>query len=850
MLIRAYSSEQQEGQAHADRGTRFGWPVANRGGLVDSIVYGNLRIEILAEHGGRIQRTTLKAKPPTIQPRPRSFVLSGPARLQSRGAEVAAAQAVNPGEAMEFHAACGFGKSTLLRHLAAQADAEGQTAVVYLRVGGQHRDDLLQRIVDALYTANRPFKPTPEQRAQLLAQAQALLLLDDVTLGPSQLRGILDVLPGCTIVLGSDRPLLGRRGRSIPLTGLPNDAALEVLRQDLGRDLTGPERTAAERLCELVDGQPLHLRQAAALVREGRHSFADLARTAEGDVFALDRLSVNALAEHERRVLAVLALAAGALLPTDLVGAIADLANVWGVLDSLRRRGLVEQEEDRFGLPICHAEDYRALLLRYLGLAQAARELVTWLQRQAWSGREAQSAAGAALQIVGYAAERGEWPAVVRLVEAIEPVLALAGHWETWREVLERGLEAAQAVGDIAAEAHLAHQLGTLEFAVDHLDRARELWQRALRLREEIGDQAGAAVTRENLALFAPAPPAPSAPSAPSERDPRRWRWPSLRAATAAVVAGLSIAAFIIPFARSDPKRPPSTTAAAAATLGSPGRTSPGRTSPGPTSPGPTSPGPTSPGRTSPGPTSPGPTSPGPTSPGPTSPGRTSPGPIRISVSSAHSSSTDYQGSCPVTLTFAATIAADRGPVDVTYRWIASDGATSPVRTVSFPGSGAQSQAVQTTWTLGGPGFTFTGWQAIKLLTPTAAQSNHADFSITCTNPRVTVTASAIRDRYTGSCPPPSDKAPSFQAVISVSNGPVTVRYRWLTQNGGSSDPSEKTITFSGTGAQQQTVYFTETSYLPEQSLTRWIAVYILSPVSVESNHVSFTTSCVVPNPG
>ncbi len=556
MLILVDSLISVKSLINAYRIIRLGRGLQIGGRLVDSIVYGNLRIEILAQHGGKIQRTTVQTRPPAIQPRPRWSIPSGPVGPQGRDAEVAAAQAVSTGEAIEFHATCGFGKSTLLRHLAAQAGAQ-QQAVVYLRVGGQRLDDLLQRLVDALYTASSPFKPTPEQRAQLLAQARALVLLDDVTLGPSQLREILDALPACSIVLGSDRPLLGRRGRSISLPGLPDRAALEVLRRDLGRDFTAQERSDAERLCELVDGQPLHLRQAAALVREGRHSFADLVRIAEGDVFALDRLSVNALAEHERRVLAVLALAAGALLPTDLVGAVSDLADVWGVLESLHRRGLAEQEEDRFGLPICHAEDYRALLLRYLGLGDAARELATWVRRQAWSSQQAHSAASAALSVIGYAAERGEWSAVVRLVETIEPVLALAGRWQAWREVLERGLEAAQAVGDIAAQAHLAHQLGTLEFAVDRLDRARELWQQALRLREEIGDQAGAAVTRANLALLVPVPPPPTAASG---RGRSRRRWPSKRAAASALVAGLAIAAVIIPLARSSQPSPPATT--------------------------------------------------------------------------------------------------------------------------------------------------------------------------------------------------------------------------------------------------------------------------------------------------
>ncbi|HZD01468.1 MAG TPA: hypothetical protein VFA46_15125 [Actinomycetes bacterium] len=759
---------------------------------MDSIVYGNLRIELLAEHGGKIQRTTLQAKPPAIHARPRSLVPSGPARLAGRDAEVATAQAVSAGEAIEFHAACGYGKSTLLRHLAARAGAEQTAAVVYLHVGGQRGDDLLQRLVDALYTADRPFKPTPEQRAQLLAGARALVLLDDVALGPAQLREVLDALPGCAVVVGSDRPVLGR-GRSIALPGLPDDVALALLRRDLGRELTGPERADAERLCQLVGGQPLHLRQAAALVREGRHSFADLARAAEGDVFALDRLSVNALSEQERRVLAVLALAAGALLPTELVGCVTDLAGVWGVLDSLHRRGLVEQEQDRFGLPICHAADYRALLLRYLGLAQAARELATWLQRQAWSGQQAQSAAAAALQIIGYAAQRGQWPAVVRLVQAIEPVLALAGHWEAWRQVLERGLEAAQAVGDIAAEAHLAHQLGTLEFAVDHLDRARQLWQRALELREELGDQAGAAVTRANLALLEPPPARP--------RRSRRRR-PSKRAIASAVVAGLAALAFLIPVASSIQKDNPPSTTAVVGPLTS-------RTSPTPTSPTPTSPTPT-----------------------------------HVTVGSVSASSPSYEGDCPVTITFTGTIAVDRGPVKVTYRWIRSDGATGPVETISFSGSGAQGQKVGTTWTLGSPGLTYSGWEAIKLLTPTESTSNQAGFTISCTQPppRVTVgDAGASPAGYKGSCP----VTIAFGGTIAVDRGPVEVTYRWV-RSDGATGPVE-TISFSGSGTQRQKVGTTWTLGSPGFTYSGWEAIKLLTPTESTSNQAGFTISCTQP---
>jgi CARDB len=533
--------------------------MAHGSGLVDSIVYGNLRIELLAEHGGRIQRTTARTRPPSMRARPRR----SPEGLRSRDTEVAAAQAVAPGAPVGFHAGCGYGKSTLLRHLAARTAAGDG---VYLRVAGQRLDDLLQQLVEALYTTDGPFKPTPEQRAQLLAQAHAPVLLDDVTLGPGELRELLDALPGCGVVLASDRPLLGRLGNSVPLRGLPDDAALDLLRHDLGRELSAQEHADARRLCGIVDGQPLHLRQAAALVRSGRHTFAGLARIAEGDGSALDRLSMDELAEQERRVLAVLALAAGALLPAELVGLLADLAAVSEALGSLRRKGLAEQEGDRFGLPVCRATDYRELLLRHLDVGGAARQLATWFARQSWTGEEAQSAAEAALKLIRYAAERGQWAAVVRLVDAVEPVLALAGRWEAWRETLEWGLEAARAVADAPAEAHFSHQLGTLEFALDDLERARALWRRALRLREELGDQAGAAVTRANLALLAPVP---------TGRRRSRRRRPSRRTIVSAVLAGLSILLFLLPLARGREPEPATTTVptSAATTTGGPATT-------------------------------------------------------------------------------------------------------------------------------------------------------------------------------------------------------------------------------------------------------------------------------------
>jgi CARDB len=517
---------------------------------VDGIVYGNLRIEFLDQHGGRVQRITARTRPPAIRERPRPLPDGPVGGVRGRADEVAAAQATTAGAPVGFHGGCGAGKTTLLRHLAVRSAAGN---AVYLRVAGQHLDDVLQELLDELFVTDQPFKPTPEQRAQVLERVHALVLLDDVTFGQGELRALLDALPECSVVVASEQTVLGGLGRSVQLAGLDDDDALELLGDGLGRRPIGAERADALRLCWIVEGHPLHLRQAAALVRTGRHSFADLVGLAQSDVAALDRLSVDELAEQERRALAVLALAAGVVLPAEIVGALADLSGAGEVLRSLGRRGLVEQDGDRFGLPVCRAADHRELLQVHLQLGEAVRRVADAVARQAWTGDQALGAAQAALVIIRYAAERGQWRAVVRVVDAVEPVLAVAGRWEAWRQALEWGLEAARVAEDVGAEAKFSHQLGTLEFALDDLERARSLWRRALRLREELGDQAGAAATRANLALLEPVPVEPD--PIPDRPHGRRVPWRVI----AVILAVLALLAVLVPLALGGTSSPATT---------------------------------------------------------------------------------------------------------------------------------------------------------------------------------------------------------------------------------------------------------------------------------------------------
>jgi hypothetical protein len=75
------------------------------------------------------------------------------------------------------------------------------------------------------------------------------------------------------------------------------------------------------------------------------------------------------------------------------------------------------------------------------------------------------------------------------------------------------------------------------------------------------------------------------------------------------------------------------------------------------------------------------------------------------------------------------------------------------------------------------------------------------------------------------------------------------VQFRWTSSNGGDTDPSTKTVTFSGSGPQSVTVTHNEAFYLPGTTVNDWIAVDVLSPTSFQSNHVAYQLTCTTPPP-
>ena len=93
----------------------------------------------------------------------------------------------------------------------------------------------------------------------------------------------------------------------------------------------------------------------------------------------------------------------------------------------------------------------------------------------------------------------------------------------------------------------------------------------------------------------------------------------------------------------------------------------------------------------------------------------------------------NYVGPCPTVIKFHGTIDTN-GPGTVKYIFERSDGAIDTiVKSVTFVAAPFHMNIPDTTWTLGGPGFTYSGWERIKIVSPNAGfLSNKAAFTVKC----------------------------------------------------------------------------------------------------------------------
>jgi hypothetical protein len=467
-----------------------------------SIVVGGLVYEA-SDTASRLRRER-EPSPPRLSTAPAARLPLPLAELLDRESELEILRAPPP-RLIELHARPGFGKTSLLRFLAGRPQPElYPDGVIYLgpdSLGGPA--DLIEALAAELVAGDPTWRPDDPELWELLESRRALLLLDEPPLTAEALQQLRGRFPSCAVVVASSSS--GEVTGALELTGLPTDAGVGLLEQQLGGSTIGAERDAAVRISSAFAGHPLALVQSAGLAREGA-SLSDLAAELAGSPHErLSELLIESLSEREERVLAALAAVDGASLSAERLSELAEVDPIEPMLDSLERRGLLRRDEkpDRVA-GLAQVNERLQEISDVTGYAEKAVRLFTGLASGSLSTDEALDDLGAVFSLLNWANANRRWQEALELVKVAETGLALARRFDAWGHALEHALHAGDQLGDKHAQAWALDRLGNRAALLGDRSAAKEYLQRAATLHASMGESAAAAVTRRNLDLVRP----------------------------------------------------------------------------------------------------------------------------------------------------------------------------------------------------------------------------------------------------------------------------------------------------------------------------------------------------------
>lgn len=422
---------------------------------------------------------------------------------------IAALQNAQP---VAFYGASGLGKTTLLRLIAHHPMARQlyPDGIVYRHGQSQSLSDLLDSLFDAFfeYDAPLPRKPTLDQIRQSFQRRQALVVLDDMELSPSDLKALIDPLKSLNFVVASTELTEISESFTMPLGGLDRAEALTFVEQCLGRAVGADEQPATATLCQHFQGVPLRLRQAIALVANRHLTLAKLAQHVPAPT-PLENLllrSCAALPEAERRILAALGVIGAVAVRTQHIGGLTGNPTPQSALDALIQRGLLTSDGTQHTL----AENLVQPLREHWNLTPWVQPVVNYFM--GWARKNAQEPSVLALDgnlllwVMNRAAEHQRWSEVLQGARLLDGAFVLTGQWDRWRAVWQLALQAGQALGDQAAIAQAYHQLGTRALCLNDTLTAHTYLTQAIHLRQALGNTTAASTSHHNLQWLLPDP--------------------------------------------------------------------------------------------------------------------------------------------------------------------------------------------------------------------------------------------------------------------------------------------------------------------------------------------------------
>ncbi len=358
--------------------------------------------------------------------------------------------ALADGVPVQVFGSFGSGRSSLLRWIAHRYQAG---TVLYLSGAGTSVNDILQDLFDAFFETE-DYQPDRPRLRRLMGQVRALLVVDDFDGTAEDLDILLDAAPACDLLVASIQRTMWSVGHAVPVQGLPQEASLELLTRELGRELHAGERATAIEICRSVDGRPLMLVQLAAAVRSAGGALADYRTTeAAAAVFA------DHLGEHARSVLGTLATLTGVACPKGLLVAALGTEPVTNGLMELTRCGLVCTSSAGYSLAGDLAERVAELAAGSASAGDLAIKLSAWVAAN--PGRRALAdAAPCVVRALRAAVDAGSFHEAIALARVAAPAVARTLRLGAWGNLLELGRSAARAASAADDEAYFAHEVG------------------------------------------------------------------------------------------------------------------------------------------------------------------------------------------------------------------------------------------------------------------------------------------------------------------------------------------------------------------------------------------------------
>nr|WP_272256614.1 serine/threonine-protein kinase [Streptomyces xanthophaeus] len=127
---------------------------------------------------------------------------------------------------------------------------------------------------------------------------------------------------------------------------------------------------------------------------------------------------------------------------------------------------------------------------------------------------------------------------------------------------------------------------------------------------------------------------------------------------------------------------------------------------------------------------------------------------------------------------------------------------------------------------------------------PSAPASAPVSASASSGGQQVVAYVDAVRTSYTGSCPPPAERAPAFTATLEVERVPAVLEYRWATRSGRTTGPGWQSVTYERGGPRSRRLEHTELTHVPDAVFDDAVRLEVRGPAEVATDWVGVTVSC------